>query len=237
MQQREHVLLVHGLAESSAWMGPLALALRLRGFTAFAMDYPSTTDRIENLTENYLLPEILKYAQASTLHIVTHSLGSVMVRYYLQTRRIPNLGRIVMLAPGNAGSRMLTYLNRLPLYATIMGPASLQSADDENCFSCMLPPKLDADFGVIAGCVPLDPLAWLVMREPNDGRVTVASTMLGGMRDHIVLPASHDSLLFDPVAMAQTCEFLQRGEFLHAPRLAYAKNSAASKVFRQASGR
>src|SRR4051794_27626085 len=103
-------------------------------------------------------------------------MGAVMLRYYLQTRRIANLGRIVMIAPGHAGSRMMTYLNRVPLYAAVMGPAGLQSGDDENCFACALPRELDVDFGIIAGCVPLDPLSWFIIHEPNDGRVTVEST-------------------------------------------------------------
>jgi triacylglycerol lipase len=213
MQDGEHVLLVHGLAETAAWMRPLAFALRLDGFRTHAMDYPSTTRPIQELTDDYLHPEIVKLAKATTLHIVAHSMGAVMVRYYLQKRRIANLGRIVMIAPGHAGSRMLTYLNRLPFYAAVMGPAALQSGDDEKCFACALPRELDQDFGIIAGCVPLDPLSWFVIHEPNDGRVTVESTKLDGMRDHLVLPTSHDMILFDPIAITQTREFLRRGRF------------------------
>jgi triacylglycerol lipase len=216
MPSAEHVLLVHGLAETAAWMRPLSAALRLDGFRTYAMDYPSTTATIQELTDNYLHHEIEKLATAPTLHIVTHSMAAVMLRYYLQTRSIPNLGRIVMIAPGHAGSRMLTYLNRIPLYPAVMGPASLQSADDEKCFACTLPDALDQDYGIIAGCVPLDPLAWFVIQEPNDGRVTVESTRLGGMRDHLVLPTSHDMILFDPIAITQTREFLRRGKFFRS---------------------
>jgi triacylglycerol lipase len=213
MHHGDQVLLVHGLAETSAWMRAIELALALDGFRTHSMDYPSTRGTIEELTESYLSPAILKFSQATTLHIVGHSLGAVMVRYYLSGRRIPNLGRVVMIAPGNRGSRMITYLSRFRPYALVMGPAALQSTDDEGCFACALPPKLDDEFGVIAGCVSLDPLSWFVMQEPNDGRVTVESTKLAGMRDHIVLAASHDSLLLDPVAHIQTREFLRNGKF------------------------
>jgi triacylglycerol lipase len=217
MGEREHILLVHGLAETAAWMAALNLGLRLAGFRTHAIDYPSTTKTIEDLTERHLHEAIFTLSAAPKLHIVAHSLGAVMVRFYLQKRGIPNLGRIVMIAPGHAGSRMLTYLNRLPIYAAIMGPAALQSADDERCFACAMPRRLDADFGVIAGCLPLDPLAWFLVNEPNDGRVTVESTKLDGMRDHVVLPVSHDSILYDPAVILQTCEFLMHGKFLRIP--------------------
>jgi triacylglycerol lipase len=230
MSNAEHVLLVHGLAETAAWMRPLSAALRLDGFHTYAMDYPSTTATIQELTDSYLHREIEKLATAPTLHIVTHSMAAVMLRYYLQKHSIANLGRIVMIAPGHAGSRMLTYLNRIPLYPAVMGPASLQSADDEKCFACTLPDALQEEFGIIAGCVPLDPLAWFLIQEPNDGRLTVESTKLGGMRDHLVLPTSHDMILFDPVAITQTREFLRRGKFFRpAPRLSPASLEARQR--------
>jgi alpha-beta hydrolase superfamily lysophospholipase len=80
MKQPEHVLLIHGLAKSAACMGPLASGLLSCGFSTAKMDYPSTADTIENLTEHYRKPELLKHADALTLHIVTHSLGGVLVR-------------------------------------------------------------------------------------------------------------------------------------------------------------
>jgi hypothetical protein len=121
-----------------------------------------------------------------------------------------------MIAPGNHGSRWFTVLNRLPFHADWFGPAAIQSEDGQNCFARRLPPRLSCEFGVIAGCVALDPRAWFVMDGPNDGRVTVESTKLEGMKDFIVLPASHDTLLLDPVALMQTCYFLKHGKFYPA---------------------
>ena len=214
MSPQRHVLIIHGLAETALWMSAVGAALASNGFYVHFLDYPSTTDTIEKLSENYLHKAVERLRSVERLDIVGHSMGAVMLRYYLHARGIPNLGRAVMLAPGNAGSRILTYLGRLPLYSALMGPAARQSADDEGCFACGLPPKLSADFGVIAGCLPLDPFAFLAAPEPNDGRVTVQSTRLQGMRDHLVVAASHETILFHPVAILQTICFLQTGKFV-----------------------
>jgi hypothetical protein len=110
----------------------------------------------------------------------------------------------------------MTFLTSFPLYTALMGPAAVQSRDDKYSFTHTLPDKIEQDFGVIAGCVPLDPSSWLVMSEPNDGRLTVGSTKLGGMRDHTVVTASHDTILFHPITAAQTLHFLNHGKFIPA---------------------
>ena len=97
----------------------------------------------------------------------------------------------------------------------MLGPAGLQSADDENCFACQLKRPILKETGVIAGSIALDPLGWMLMPWPNDGKTTVKGTMLPGMKDHLVLPASHDMLIFDPIAIYQTAYFLKHGQFRH----------------------
>jgi hypothetical protein len=48
---------------------------------------------------------------------------------------------------------------------------------------------------------------------PNDGRVTVASTKLDGMADHVVIRASHALMIRNPEAIDQTISFLRDGRF------------------------
>jgi triacylglycerol lipase len=211
------VLMVHGLAETSCLMAPMASVLHLAGFEPVLFDFPSTKKRIETLTEEHLGPAIKALGDKPRLDIVTHSMGGVMLRYYLQRHAVPNLGRIVMLGPGHMGSPMLSLYCRNPLYRLVLGPAAVQSTANENAFAFTIPNSVPSEVGVIAGCLPLDPLSLLVMRWPHDGRVPVSSTEVHGMTDHIVLPTSHDLMIVDPLACYQTAHFLKHGAFARGP--------------------
>jgi hypothetical protein len=77
----------------------------------------------------------------------------------------------------------------------------------------MLPP-VDYPVGIIAGDRTLDPIASrLMLRGPNDGRVTVARTKLEGMTDHLVIHASHAMMIRNREAIMHTIAFLKNGQF------------------------
>jgi hypothetical protein len=52
-----------------------------------------------------------------------------------------------------------------------------------------------------------------MLRGPNDGRVTVARTKLEGMTDHLVIHASHATMIRNREAIMQTIAFLKDGQF------------------------
>jgi pimeloyl-ACP methyl ester carboxylesterase len=198
-------------------MLPLSFALQATGYGTRLLDYPSTRYSIERLTEEYLGRYIQSLNHEEVLHFVAHSLGAIMLRYYLENHKVENIGRIVMLAPGNAGSPSLSLYRRHPLFSVFLGPAGVQSADDR-CFACTLTDERLPETGIISGCVAFDPASYFSMEWPHDGKTTVQGTKLKGMKDHVVLPASHELMMFDPIAIYQTINFLRHGYFKHVIR-------------------
>ena len=166
---------------------------------------------------SYLAPGIAEFAaqRDGPLHIVTHSLGGLVARSLILEHRPAQLGRVVMLAPPNAGSEIadLLYLTRLNrLFLGPVGPQvrTARLIEDEQLLG-----EVDFDLGIIAGSRPLDPLfPRLMMPRPNDGKVTVAATQVAGMADHIVLPVSHTLMMYDRRVVAQAMAFLADGRFV-----------------------
>jgi triacylglycerol lipase len=121
-----------------------------------------------------------------------------------------------MIAPAHNGSPTMSVLGQHPLFPILMGPSGIQSKDDDHNFAASLPGVSGQEVGIIAGCVPLDPIGWFSMPWPNDGKTTVEGTKLDGMKDHTVVPASHDTILTNPAALYQTGHFLKHGQFWRA---------------------
>jgi len=213
MPLKEQVLLLHGLGESPLNMAALEVALRLSGYAVANIAYPSTSGSTAEVADAHVRPWLHRLARAGRVHVVTHSMGGVVIRYILQSEVPDNLGRIVMLAPGHHGSALLELYRRHPLYRLTMGPAGQETGLADHCFACHLPERLPAEAGVIAGTLSLDPLAPFVLKWPNDGRLDAASTRIAGAQLALA-PSTHDAITFDPLAILQTVAFLRRGRFL-----------------------
>lgn len=209
---RDHVILVHGLAETPAHMAVIEAALRAEGYGVTNLGYPSTTGRTADLADRFLAPVVDHLSDAPRLHFVTHSMGGIMLRHLLAKARPANLGRVVMTAPGNRGSAVLELYRRTPPFKLLFGPAGQEAGLDGHCYACALP-GADYELGIIAGTVAFDPVAAVVLRWPNDGRLDFDSVKVDGMTDFTAVPAGHDTVAFHPLAVFQTLQFLRHGRF------------------------
>lgn len=208
------VVLLHGLGRTGLSMRVLASACRAAGFATLAPSYGFRT-AIPAIVAD-LQPRILDFAEKldGPLHFITHSLGGLVVRALINADRPQRLGRVVMLAPPNAGSELVDTLERLGLDRIALGPASryLRTTRPDTAQARL--GAVDFDLGIIAGDKPLDPiLPRLLIPGANDGKVSVAATRVDGMRDHIVLPVQHTMMVADRRVIAQTLTYLETGAF------------------------
>jgi pimeloyl-ACP methyl ester carboxylesterase len=210
----EDVVLLHGLGRSARVMRPLEGALVSAGYRVHNLSYPSTRETPELLVA-YLHGEIAACcAWAGRVHFVTHSLGGVMARAYLAQHPMPNLGRVVMLAPPNHGSEYVDVAGHWKLFQLLLGPTAVQLGTGETSLPNRLP-RADFELGVIAGTSSINPFGRAVIPAANDGTVSVASTRLDGMRDFIEIDTSHTFIMRNADVTRQTLEFLRAGHFAH----------------------
>ncbi len=213
----EGVILLHGLARTDRSMGKMAAALERDGYVVLNVDYPSRTATIEVLAETTIRralerPEI---SAADKIHFVTHSLGGILVRHYLSDRSIERLGRVVMLGPPNQGSEVVDRLGDLTVFGMLNGPAGQQLGTGPDSVPNRLGP-VQFELGVIAGDRSINWINSAIIPGPDDGKVSVGRTKVVGMKEHIVIHASHPFLMSNEQVMRATLRFLRSGTFQEA---------------------
>jgi pimeloyl-ACP methyl ester carboxylesterase len=213
-QASECVVLLHGLARTSSSMDKLATALLEEGFQVANVSYPSTEYYIEKLSNLAVEKGLSECPTESTIHFVAHSLGGILIRYYLENGEIARLGRVVMLAPPNQGSEVVDKLHNVPGFELIFGHAGEQLGTDEASIPSRLGP-VDFELGVIAGTKSVNPVSSPFLPNPDDGTVSVERTKVEGMNDFITVPHSHPFIMKAETTIEQTISFLMTGSFKH----------------------
>ncbi|GHA18591.1 acetyltransferase [Arenicella chitinivorans] len=213
----ESVILLHGLGRTRFAMRKIAAELS-NEFHVVNQGYPSRSHPIETLADLAIESALAACADASRVHFVTHSLGGILVRQYLSRHALPQLGHVVMLGPPNQGSEIVEAFRRTPIltqfFDLLNGPAGRQLGTSSDSRPRSLG-AVDFSLGVIAGNRSVDPVLSRLLPSQSDGKVTVESSRVDGMQDHIVLPVDHTFMMRDPRVIKQIQTFLRQGRFKH----------------------
>lgn len=208
---KEYVILLHGLARSAHSMDKMAQRLTEQGYSVLNISYPSRSYSIEQLAEQTISDAI---AQCNNMPVsfVTHSMGGILVRQFLSNHRIKNLNKVVMLGPPNKGTEIVDKLGNLPGFHLVNGAAGMQLGTGALSVPNQLG-KANFDVGIIAGTQSINLLLSTLIPNADDGKVSVESTKVDGMNDHIEIPTSHVFMMRNDAVIAQVISYLKQGKF------------------------
>ncbi len=216
----ECVILLHGLGRTGLSMLALERRLSQQGFVVVNVTYPSLKYPIQALSPLAVDKGLdgCREQGASTIHVVTHSLGGILLRQYLVSNQIDGLSRVVMLGPPNQGSQLAdtiqnsAALQSLPWLQSLQPPAAAELVTGETSVPILLG-AVNFELGIIAGTNNHRPFIASRIKEPNDGTVTVNETKVEGMKDFIQLPTTHTFMMWNESVLEQTLHFLNQGQF------------------------
>lgn len=215
---KETVILLHGIIRNHFDMMLLEKRMKKEGYACINIKYPSTKYSIEALAEqiNAQLEQDENYTGADKVHFVVHSMGGLITRHILARHRPVNMGSVIMLGTPNKGSEMADYLAEHKYLASpfhyIFGPSASQLRTAHKHFEDEV---IDFPLGIIASDASLNPIGKQVFGAPNDTLVSIESTKIEGMNDHIIIPSPHALMMFDPRIINQVVAFLKNGKFNH----------------------
>jgi len=208
----ECVILIHGLGRTSFCLALVHWWLQCAGWHVATAGYPSHRLTVQQIADTYIDRVVREQSQGGTvkLNFVTHSMGGIVLRQYLATHTVTNLGRVVMLAPPNHGSEVVDALKKCAVGRWILGTGGAELG------TAGVPGRIGParfELGVIAGDRSADPWFAHLFHEPNDGKVSVESAKVDGMADFLVVHQSHTWMMWHPATVRQILAFLERGRF------------------------
>jgi pimeloyl-ACP methyl ester carboxylesterase len=206
---RETVVLVHGIWMTGLELRPLGARLRRHGYQVCYFFYPSLrhapADNAQRL-RNYL-----RDLEASTVHLVAHSLGGIVLSHLFTGQPPRQPGRVVMLGTPLQGSIVARHLYSKPALRWLLGRATRQGLLGD------APPwRASRETGMLAGTRPTGIgrlLAPGKLSGPHDGTVLVAETCSSALHEHRTVHHSHLEMLFSREVADLVGRFLQQGRF------------------------
>jgi hypothetical protein len=212
--QKEGVVLLHGLSRTAGSMEKMRLHLEQRGYVVLNQGYASRSGSVSDLAARIMgkVHESEALAACEVVHFVTHSLGGILLRSYFEEHNYNKLGRVVMLGPPNQGSEVVDKMKGYGVFRWITGEAGGQLGTEEQSEPNQLGP-IPFELGVIAGDRSINWINSMMIDGDDDGKVSIERTKVEGMKQHIVVHASHPFLMKKREVMEQTAHFLEHGRF------------------------
>ena len=213
-QEKEVVILIHGFNNDESDMFPLKQHLQSVGYEAVTMNLPLRFSEIEDCIaqfEEQFYQQLSDFRYYDKIHLVGFSMGGLVVRSFLARNIVPNLGRCVLIATPNQGTKLADMSEKwIKPMGQIFKPIKSLRTNNLDIGDPMNTPK--PEIGVIAGNTNKHLLGIFLTKE-NDGMVEVESVKYQGMTDFVIKPFGHKEIHHQLEIANLVDLFLRTGKF------------------------
>ncbi|MDO5088447.1 MAG: lipase [Leptotrichiaceae bacterium] len=216
------VVTFHGIYGESEDMKTISDILGSKGYKGVNIQYPTTEGTIEEITEKYISKHIILLDEAVEkeniqrrkknlpeikLHFIVHSLGSVILRHYLKTNKIKNLGKTVFISPPARGSQ-LADIPVADILKSTLGEAVSQFKTSPDSFVNTLG-EPDYDCYIIIGKKSNNFLYSILIPGDDDGMVPFKTSRLNNCKYKVFENDTHTSILKNETAINEIIKYLE----------------------------
>ena len=212
---KQKVVLVHGYFKTEKDMFALKSELEKADFEVITINLPLTFNKLKSVLTLFKSEVGKIFAESKReekIHFVGHSTGGILIRRYLAVTEYKNkIGRIVLIAAPNRGSRLAYFAKKYFRPFTDIFK-TLSSIEIENIKRLELAAGEEFEIAAIAGSKSNLFLGRFLTKE-NDGRIRVESVKFSGLKDFVVLPYGHKDIHFQEETAQLVAKFLKFGNF------------------------
>jgi pimeloyl-ACP methyl ester carboxylesterase len=147
---RRALVFRHGILLNRFALLPVERFFRRLGYEVHNRSYPTTRKRIEEHARDLaddlsrIDADLRRGGEPYEIHVVTHSLGGLVLRYAATHFEIPSIRRAVLIAPPNRGSHTARYFKNFFLYRWLFGGNAGRQLTEE-------PPGIFGEAGIPQG--------------------------------------------------------------------------------------
>lgn len=162
-------------------------------------------DMLDELIESNLKNE-------DKINLIGHSTGGLVIRKFIsETKHTSRIGRCVLIATPNKGSKLANLAATIKPVGEIY--RTLKSLKYEYIKQMNFTSVPDVEIAAIAGNKNNLFLGNFI-RDENDGRVELSSVFYPGLKDFITLPFGHNEIHHQQETVRWIDTFLKTGKFL-----------------------
>lgn len=193
-----------------------------KGYSVTNIQYPTVEDKIAKMTDKYISPVIdeeLKKLDEINLerksnnlpelkvNFIVHSMGSCLIRYYLNKHKLDNLGKVILISPPSHGSQLSDNpIADLLLY--FIGPAVADMKTDKDSFVNQLG-KPNYPCYILIGDKSNNFLYSMLIKGDDDGMVPLDTAGLEGAYLKTIENTTHTSVLEKQETVDEILKFLR----------------------------